>query len=255
MEQSLPLSVSIITLNEERNLPRCLRSVRALATEIVVIDSGSTDQTEAIAREHGAVFEKHDWQGHVAQKNIALRRCSQPWALCLDADEALSAELADSIRKLFVNGEPSAAGFEVNRRTWYLGDWLWHIWYPEWRLRLVRREKAEWRGLDPHDKLEVCGRLERLSGDLLHYPYQDLEDHLRSTVAHARTMAESYARSGRRAHWYHLLFSPQWAFVKHLLLKGGWRDGWRGWAVASAKRINVTAKYAFLLEWQRSHRE
>ena len=251
MHEPLPLSVAIITLNEEENLPRCLESVRDLSAEIVVIDSGSTDRTGELARKSGAVFAFQKWSGHVAQKNIALRRCTQPWVLSLDADEALSPELADSLRKLFASGEPGRDGFWVNRRTFYLGDWIWHAWYPEWRLRLVRREHAEWRGLDPHDKLEVTGTTARLEGDLLHYPFRDYHQHLHSTITHARTMANSYASEGRRFRWRHLLFSPWVAFLKHLLWKQGWRDGWRGWLISSAKFVNVLAKYAFLLEKER----
>jgi hypothetical protein len=140
----------------------------------------------------------------------------------------------------------------VNRRTFYLGAWIWHAWYPEWRLRLVRREAAEWRGMDPHDRLEVAQPTARLDGDLLHYPFRDLRDHLRSTIDHARTMADSYANAGRRFHWYHLLFSPWMAFFKRLVLKQGWRDGWRGWLIALVKMVNVFAKYAFLLEAERT---
>jgi glycosyltransferase involved in cell wall biosynthesis len=243
-----PLSVAIITLNEEGNLPRCLESVRELADEIVVIDSGSTDGTRAVAEKFGALFEIHPWQGHVGQKNIALRRCTRPWALCLDADEALSPELALVLRDLFANGEPAENGFYVNRFNFYLGDWIRHSWYPEWRLRLVRRASAQWGGLDPHDKLEVEGRTGRLKGNLLHYPFESVRDHLESELKYARIMADSYARAGRPCRWYHVLCSPWFAFFKSLILKSGWRDGWRGWVIAGSKFLNTFAKYALLME-------
>jgi glycosyltransferase involved in cell wall biosynthesis len=223
----LPLSVAIITLNEEENLPRCLESVAPLAAEIVVIDSGSKDRTGEVARRFGAIFETHAWQGHVAQKNIALQKCNQPWVLCLDADEAL---------------------YYVNRFNFYLGRWIRHAWYPEWRLRLVQRTAARWGGLDPHDKLEVAGATRRLSGHLLHYPFCSVRDHLESELKYARIMAESYAKSGRVWRWYRAVFSPWLAFFKTLMLKSGWRDGWRGWVIASAKWLNTFAKYAFWLE-------
>ena len=248
----LPLSVAIITLNEEANLPRCLASVRDLAAEIVIIDSGSTDQTGAIARQAGAVFEFNPWPGHIAQKNFALRRCTQPWVLSVDADEALSPELAKAIRQLFATGSPSAAGYFVNRRSWYLGRWIWHAWYPEWRLRLVRKDQAEWRGLDPHDKLEVVGTTRRLTGDLFHYSFRDLRDHLQSSIRHAQTMAQSYARAGRRFHWYDLVLRPWFEFFKRLVLKQAWRDGWRGWIIAFGSMLHTFAKYTFLLEQELS---
>jgi glycosyltransferase involved in cell wall biosynthesis len=251
MDKPLPLSLAIITCNEGQNLPRCLASVGRLAAEIVVIDSGSTDNTAEIARQHQAHFEFAPWPGFLAQKNKALQRCSQPWVLCLDADEALSPQLAESVAKLFAAGPPPGDGFWLNRRTFYLGDWIWHAWYPEWILRLVRREAAEWTGLDPHPSLAVRGATARLAGDLLHYPFRDLQDHLQRTLKYARLTAQSYQARGKRFHWYHWAISPGLAFLKHLLLKQGWRDGWRGWLVSFSRGLDVFAKYSFLLEEQR----
>lgn len=248
MQNRLPLSVAVITLNEEANLPRCLESVRDLAAEIVVVDSGSTDQTAKIAQDAGVVLVSHPWQGQVAQKNTALAACSQPWVLGLDADEAVSPELAAALRELFAGKPPTADGYEINRRTFYLGQWVNHSWNPEWRLRLARREKAQWMGRDPHDRLEVAGITARLKGDLLHYSYKDLRDHLERTIRYARTSADSLARAGERCCWYHLVISPWLALGKRLILKQGFRDGWRGWIIAVSAFLSVFAKYAFLFE-------
>jgi glycosyltransferase involved in cell wall biosynthesis len=247
-DSRLPLSVAVITLNEETNLKRCLISVRGLASEVVVIDSGSTDGTRQVAEQSGAIFKVQAWQGHVAQKNIALQHCTQPWVLCLDADEAVSDDLAAAIRSLFAGGGPPAAGFFVNRLNFYLGKWIRYAWYPEWRLRLVRRDQARWSGLDPHDKLTVPGATRRLKGDLLHCPFCSLRDHFETELKYARITAESLRRSGEPFCWYRAVFSPWLAFGKILLLKGGWRDGWRGWIIAGAKWFGTFAKYAFLLE-------
>jgi glycosyltransferase involved in cell wall biosynthesis len=252
MHEPLPLSLTVITLNEEENLPRCLESVHDLAAEIVVIDSGSTDRTGEIARRFDAKFEVHQWPGFAAQKNHANARCTQPWILCLDADEALSPELADSLRQLFATGEPGQDGFWVNRRNFYLGRWIWHAWYPEWRLRLVRRGCGSWQGLEPHPKIELAGPTARLRGDLLHYPFRDLQDHLQRWLKYARQMAEQDAAQGRRCRWYNLVFAPWLAFLKRLVLKQAWRDGWRGWVIAFANLIYVFAKHAFLWEKQRA---
>lgn len=246
----LPLSVAVVTLNEAENLPRCLKSVRALAREIVVIDSGSTDDTAAIAQRFGAKFEHHPWAGFGPQKNFALQRCSQPWILCLDADEALSQELADSVRQLFEKGEPAKDGYWMNRRTFYLGRWIWHAWYPEWRLRLFRKGAGEWRGIEPHPEVIPTGATSRLEGDLLHYPFRNLRQHLERWLHYARIMADLYDREGKQCRWYRLIGSPWWAFFRVLVLKGGWRDGWRGWVIAFATQMYVFAKYAFLLEKQ-----
>jgi glycosyltransferase involved in cell wall biosynthesis len=249
---TLPLSLAIITHNEEENLPRLLESARGLAAEIVVVDSGSTDGTEAIACGAGAKFLRAPWEGFIIQKNRVLDACTQPWVLFLDADEALSPELARSLEALFANGAaPEADGYWINRRTWYLGAWIWHAWYPEWRLRLVKRGMARWGGMDPHDVLEMKGKTVRIKGDLLHYSFRDLEDQLRRTVIYARTMSRSYAMRGRRFRWRYLLFSPLFAFIKPLVLKGGWRDGWRGLVISGIRMFDCFAKYAFLLEHER----
>lgn len=251
MQTRLPISVAVVTLNEEANLARCLESVREWASEIVVIDSGSTDRTEEVARKFGAVFASSTWSGFTAQKNKCAQKCSHPWILFLDADEALTPELAAAITRAFAEGDPKADGFWVNRRTFYLGEWIWHSWYPEWILRLVRRDYAHWTGLEPHAYLESQGRSEKLEGDLLHYSFRDLQDHLQRTIKYARIMAESFHAQGQRFHWSKLLFSPWLSFFKHLVLRGGWRDGWRGWLIAFSKWLDVFAKYAFLLEIQR----
>jgi glycosyltransferase involved in cell wall biosynthesis len=248
VSNSLPLSVAIITLNEEADLPRCLASVQPLAAEIVVVDSGSRDRTAEIARQFGALFTVQPWQGHVAQKNIALQRCQQPWVLCLDADEVLSSELAAAVRAAFTHGEPTVNGFWLNRRNFFLGDWIRHAWYPEWRLRLVRRSAAKWQGRDPHDRLEVIGVVARLNGDLLHYSYGDLQDTFQRIIKYSRVIADGYATEGRRFHWYHLVLLPWLAFAKRLVLKQAWRDGWRGWMIAFCDLMGVFVKYAFLLE-------
>lgn len=252
MSNRLPLSAAVITLNEADNLPRCLESVRNLVSEIVVVDSGSTDATREIATKFGAVFEIHPWQGHVRQKNIALSKCTQPWVLCLDADEEVSPELTNSIRGIFANGGPGENGFVLNRFNFYLGRWIHHAWYPEWRLRLVRRQFALWGGLNPHDKLEVQGSTGRLSGHLFHYPFSSIQEHLESELRYAAISAESYAREGRSCHWYHAVFSPWLAFLKIIVLKWGWLDGWRGWVIAGARAMNTFAKYAAVLERKRS---
>lgn len=240
--------MAVITLNEEENLPRCLESVRELASEIVVIDSGSTDRTREVAAKFGASFEIHPWRGYVAQKNAAVERCSQPWVLCLDADEAVSPQLASSIRDLLSGGEVPEAGFFLNRLNFYCGAWIRHAWYPEWRLRLARRETLKWVGGDVHERLEVTGASGRLAGDLWHYPFDLLMDHFQKALKYARLSADSYARDGRSCPWHRAVFSPWFAFLKVLVLKSGWRDGWRGWAIAGARWLEVFAKYAFVIE-------
>jgi len=246
----LPLSVAVVTLNEERNLPRCLESVKDLAAEIVVVDSGSTDKTVEIAEAHGAKVFHNPWPGFREQRNIAHRYCTHEWVLALDADEWLTPELAKAIRgRLSNDGSGKPDGYQLNRRNFYLGDWIWHAWYPEWRLRLTRRDKSRWTGLDLHGYMEVDGLEERIrEGDLLHYSYRDLEHHFQVTIKYAKSGAQDYLGAGRGFRWYKLLFSPTGRFLKTLILKQAWRDGWRGVIISYSSAMSVFAKYAFLLE-------
>jgi len=247
MDQRLPLSVSLITFNEAANLPRCLDSVANLAAEIVVVDSGSTDRTVELARRAGTKIVSHVWQGFTKQKNLSLQHCTQPWVLCLDADEALSPELSTAIRAA-LDRKSAANGFWLNRRTFFLGDWIRHTWYPEWRLRLVRREGAGWVGGDPHPSLETSGSTQKLQGDLLHYSYANLRDYFERTIRYARSSADNLDRAGKHCRWYNLAFSPWLALGKRLILRRGFLDGWRGWIIAGTTCFSVFAKYAFLLE-------
>lgn len=252
---NLPLSISIITLNEEENIERCLQSVFDLAAEIIVIDSGSTDQTVAIAKRYGAFVEYKKWPGHVAQKNYALSRCTQPWVLSVDADEALDPVLQTAIREKLSAKTPLADGYWVNRKTFYLNDWIRHAWYPEWRLRLVRKELAGWEGRDPHDHMKKLEKTDRLKGHLLHYSFKNLQEHLMTTVKYARTGAESAIEKGESFKWHKLLLSPGFRFFRSLVVKQAWRDGWRGWIIAFTSMLSCFAKYAFIYEHELARKQ
>lgn len=251
----LSLSVAIITKNEADNLPRLLASLEPLnPAEIIIVDSGSSDETVAIAKAHGARVIETDWPGHVAQKNRALEACEQPWVLSLDADEPISAELAQNIQTLFTASRANKDGYEISRLTWYLGDWLRYVWYPEWRLRLVRRDKAHWAGEDPHDRLEINGSVGRIKGDIHHYSYRDIDDHFRRSIDYARIGAQSLAARGKPFRWDKLVFSPMVRFIRLLIIRQGWRDGWRGWIIAWSSMFSGFLKYAFLYEIERKKR-
>lgn len=248
--EPLPLSVAIICMNSERTIGRTLESVAGLASEIVCIDSGSTDTTPDICRRFGAVFEHQAWLGHIKQKQVAIDRCTQPWVLCLDSDESLEPPLRESLRAV-LTGEPSHDGYEVNRKVFYKGRMLHHAWQPEWRLRLVRRGRARWGGYDPHDKLELTegrARAGRLAGDLRHDSFIDMIDYLSKQISLSRKAAESYRRLGRRTGALHLVTSPTSAWLKQMVLKSAWRDGWRGWAAASGTAVAALMKHLILLE-------
>lgn len=247
MKEKLPLSVAIITYNEEDIIGRTLEAVKDIASEIVVVDSGSTDRTREIAESYGAKVYVEEWKGHVAQKNSALRKCTQEWILCLDADEVVSEGLKESIRNAI--NKPFAEGYYINRKTYYLGKLLEYAWQPEWRLRLVKRSASPiWKGINPHDYLDIEGRKKKLKGDLYHFSFKGLEDHIRKSLKYAKISSISMYKDGKRTGFFDIVARPIWAFIKIYLIKKGFLDGYRGFIVSVIGSFYTFMKYAFLLE-------
>ncbi|MBL7981755.1 MAG: glycosyltransferase family 2 protein [Flavobacteriales bacterium] len=247
-----PLSVVIITFNEERNLGRCLASVRDVADDIVVLDSFSTDRTEAIAREHGARFIQHAFDGHIEQKNRAITHARHPFVLSLDADEALDEVLVSAIRQA---KNEEADGYTMNRLTNYCGTWVRHGgWYPDVKLRLWDSRKGRWTGLNPHDRyeLENGAVTKHLPGDLLHYSYYTLNDHLKQVNYFTDIMARELHGKGRKASYVKLLLSPFAKFIGDYLFRAGFRDGWHGFVIAMISAHATFLKYAKLRELYRA---
>ena len=172
------LSAVIITFNEERNIQRCIESLLPVADEIIVVDSFSTDRTEEICKLYSIKFFQNVFEGHIEQKNIALLKANHDWILSIDADEALSETLQKAIKKSLE--APQFDAFAMNRLTNYCGKWVKYCgWYPDTKVRLVKKNKAHWTGTNPHDKLELKEKSQvcSLQGDLLHYSYYSKEDH------------------------------------------------------------------------------
>ena len=253
---TLPLSVAIVCRNNERTIGRTLESVRGLAAEIVAVDSGSTDGTIGLLEQAGARVIRSEWLGHVKTKQLALEACSQEWVLCLDSDESVLVDLAESIRRAIGGSgvEASSGGaiaYRFNRQTFYRGRPLRHAWQPEFRLRLVKRGAARWGGLDPHDVLEVGaagGVVAMLPGTLRHESFETFGEHLRTQWSHARTMAESLHRAGKRGSVVSLIVSPPGAFLKQIVLKRAFLDGIPGWLAAASTAAGTLMKHAMLLE-------
>jgi len=238
------LSVVIIARDEADRIGDAVRSA-AFADEVVVLDSGSTDGTPGVARALGARVVASDWPGHVAQKNRALAEAAHPWVLSLDADERVSPALAAAVRRALAE-DPPVDGFSVARRNHWLGRAMRAGgWYPDRRLRLVRRARARWVGEDPHDRLEVGGPTARLEGDLEHHPYRSLGEHLATIDRYSARWAE-VTRS--RARWWDLAFRPPWRFVRGYLLQGGFRDGRAGLLVAALGALYTLLKWSRLAE-------
>lgn len=248
----MPLSAVIITFNEERNIGRCLDSLVGVADEIVVVDSFSTDRTEEICRAKGARFVQHPFNGHIEQKNYALTQAGFDHVLSLDADEALSDTLRQSI--LAAKTDWSADGYAMNRLTNYCGQWIYHSgWYPDRKLRLFDRRLARWGGQNPHDKIEMSAgaRQIRLKGDLLHYSYYTVEEHYARARKYADIAARAMYARGRRARWWHLILSPAFKWFRNYVLKTGFLDGRAGWTICRISALETKWKYRALREMGR----
>ncbi len=239
------LSVLILTKDEEKNIERAIRSVQGLAQEVVVLDSGSTDRTVEIAKELGAKVFFREWKGYPDQLNYGIGLCSGDWVFVLDADEEVSKELRESIGQAIKN--PKHDIYMVSRRTYYLGDFLKHAWYPEWRIRLFRKGEVRFEGL-LHERAVFSGSVGRLKGDLYHYSYKSLKDQYLKTVHYAYTMAEIMKSEGKRFRLYKLIFNPLWHFIKVYFVQLGFLDGLRGFMVALSAFFYTFLKYKFLYE-------
>lgn len=235
-------SVCTITLNEEKDLPRALDSVREVADEIVVVDCGSTDRTQQIARERGAAVFYHAWTSYEEQWNFAASCAANEWILVLAADEELTPELRASLAN-WKQQKPRFAVYEMARRAWYLGAWIKHSgWYPDVQRRLYRRDFARFVGI-VHEGLQFQGKPGRLDGDLLHYTFHSFAEHEerveRYTTLAARQLFASGKRSWRAAMW----FAAPWSWFQNFFLRGGFLDGSRGALISKMAARNVRLKY------------
>jgi glycosyltransferase involved in cell wall biosynthesis len=253
----MKISACLITLNEERNLPRCLASVAPLVDEVVVVDSASTDGTAAVAEQFGARVVQKEWLGYVGQKNFAIAQAAHPWVLSIDADEEISPELAAAIRR--VKDDPAAdspgapAGYEISRLVFYRNKWIRHgDWYPDRLVRLFRRDRARFTGGRVHEKLELDGEFLTLPGHLHHYTYANAADRTARCAKYARLWAETAHEERRAAGPLSAPLHAVARFLKGYVLKRGFLDGAVGWDIAMGNAREVWLKYALLRELNRA---
>jgi glycosyltransferase involved in cell wall biosynthesis len=245
------VTVTVITRDEAAHIAAALQSV-SWADEIVVVDSGSTDDTVAIARQHATRVEVRDWPGYSAQKNHAADIASNDWILSVDADERVTPELGTEIRAL-LSGAPGARGYRIPRIAWYLGRWIRSTdWYPDYQLRLYDRRAARWNGRRVHESIDLQGVPGQLRQHLQHYPYRDLSHHLATIDRYTTLAAEQWLADGRTTNGFELFFHPRFAFVRNYLLRGGIRDGDAGLLVSRLNSYYVFLKLAKL--WELQHR-
>jgi glycosyltransferase involved in cell wall biosynthesis len=234
------LSVVIITFNEERNIARCIDSVKDIVDDIVVVDSFSKDKTES----KGARVVMHEFPGHIEQKNWAITQAKFPFILSLDADEALSEELKKSI--LQVKNDKQFDGYTMNRLTNYCGKWVRHCgWYPDKKLRLWDSTKGKWGGINPHDKydLEPGSNIAHLKGDILHYSYYTLEDHYNQVNKFTDISSDALYKMGKKASIIKIYFSPVFKFIRDYFLTLGFLDGRIGFVISRISAYAAFLKY------------
>ena len=234
------LSVVIITFNEEKNIERCLQSVQGVADDVVVIDSFSIDKTESICKAYNVTFIPHTWEGYSATKNFANAQAKHNWILSLDADEALSDELKQSLLALKQLPELTTAKF--NRLTNYCGSWIKHGgWYPDTKIRLFDRTITKWTGII-HEELTFSKPVDikQLKGDCLHYSYYTLEQHYKQADNFTTIAAKDLFVQGKRVSFDKLYISPIVKFIRDYFIKLGFMDGSAGFTVA---RISAYATY------------
>jgi len=253
-----PLSACIIAGNEEENIADCLAAV-SFADEIIVVDSHSKDRTRDIAAAFRGrtadgtevrprVIER-DWPGHVEQKNFAIDQAAHDWVLCVDADERVSPELRREIGEVLSSPPRDVDGYTVPRKTYYLGRWILRSgWYPDRKLRLFRKSRGRWGGTNPHDHVFVQGAVRDLRGDLYHFTYKDVADHVRTINFFTDIAAKEKIRKGIRFPLLRMIVQPPFKFFKMYVLKQGFREGSVGFMVATLGAFYVFLKYAKLWE-------
>lgn len=249
----MKISAVIITYNEEQNIGRCLQSVTGIADEIVVVDSMSTDGTADIAQRYQARVISQSFLGYIGQKNYATWEARHDWILSLDADEVLSSELAASILKI-KQAAPAGDCYQCSRMANYCGAWIRHGgWYPDRKIRLFNRTKGKWLG---HNNLherwqpdEENKTVRRLKGDLLHYTFNNISEHLRQIDRFTDIMAQTLAAQGKNASTFKIIIAPVWRFINDYILHRGFLDGYPGYLVCKYSAFATQVKYSKLKQY------
>lgn len=249
------VSACVIARDDEDYIRRCVASVGWVDECIVVVDDRSADATEAIARDLGARVLRHPYGGNIEQKNYALDQTKCEWVVSLDADEALSQALSDDVRNRLATADEGTAGFEVNRATFHLGRWIRHgDFHPDRQLRVFRRGRGRFVGRNPHGRVEVRGKVERLVGDLEHYSYRDLADQLERIRRFSTIEARQMTEAGRKVRVRDIVIRPPARWFRAYVVKAGFLDGVPGFLIAGMTAFHVFLKYAYAWEEQREAR-
>jgi glycosyltransferase involved in cell wall biosynthesis len=244
------ISVVIITFNEERNIGDCLASVKDLADEIIVVDSLSTDATQSICKSYGVQWVEQSFLGHVEQKNLAATLAKFSYVLSIDADERVSDVLRQSILREKEKGF-GATSYTMNRFNNYCGQWIrYGKWYPEHKLRLWKNGCGKWHGDNPHDKFDVSPPVKALllKGDLLHFSFRTISDHVSQMNKFSTIAAESLFKKGKKRSLFKPFLSSFWAFFNGYFLHLGFLEGIYGYVIARNDAMYAFFKYTKLNE-------
>ena len=249
----LPISLVIITLNEEAHIERCIRSV-PFVDDVVVVDSFSTDRTVEIAKSCGARVFQEKWRGFGPQKAFAASQAKNPWVISLDADEALSPELGAEIMECFADLNPEA-GYLFPRKSYHLGRWIGHGgWYPDYQLRLFNKDKSQWNSAALHEKVEVTTQI-KMKCDLLHWVFDNLSDQVVTNDRYSSLGAQQLNAAGKKFSYFKLLTKPVSKFIECYFFKAGFRDGLPGFIIAVGAGYSIFLRHAKLWEIQRVHKK
>lgn len=240
----MTISSAIITLNEERNIERCIRSLQSFSDEIIVLDSLSTDRTKEICESLGVQFVERAWEGYSASKNYLNSLAKSDYIFSIDADEAVSSELQSTILKLKKN--QTSCLYSVNRLTNYCGKWIKHSgWYPDIKTRLFPKDACSWTGEFVHEELSCSGTMETvlLDGHLEHYSYYDYKDHRARADKYSALTAQKFHAQGKKANILKPYLSALGRFISMYFLKLGFLDGWMGFKIAQISAQSNVFKY------------
>ncbi|MGE3975927.1 MAG: glycosyltransferase family 2 protein [Bdellovibrionales bacterium] len=251
--EKLPVSLVVITLNEEHNIERCLRSA-PWVSEMIVVDSGSTDKTAALAQALGAKVVVEPFRGFRAQKEFATSLAKNDWVLSLDADEALSPELSLKLQEFFKTQSSQFDGVETTRLSYHMGRWIHHGgWYPDWQLRFFNRKQAKWVGGHVHERVEGS-RVKRLQEPLHHWVFKDLSDQVDTNNDYSSRGAKDLFDLEKRFSMMKLVFKPYSKFLETYFWKRGFLDGLPGFIIAVGAAYSVFLKYSKLWELEKSRK-
>lgn len=254
----LPLSLIVITLNEEKNIERCLRSV-PFASDILILDSGSTDRTVELARKLGARTLQEPWRGFARQKTRATALARHDWVLSLDADEALSDQAQKEILTLFSSGGddplPDVDAFSFPRQAYYLGRWMKHSgMYPDRQVRLYHRARAQWKDARVHEKIEAKN-VRKMTGDILHWPFEDISAQIATINRYSNLRAADLLERGEKYCAIKMVTKTVSKFFETFILKRGFRDGQEGLIAAMVSAFATFLRWSKLRELQQSKRQ